>query len=48
MSECIIGVIALLYGLYLFLKDFKYMPFGVALMFISAFLLGIGLSGINV
>ena len=46
MSECIIGVTLYLYGLYLFLKDFKYMLFGVILMFVSAFLLGIGLKEI--
>ena len=43
VSEVLIGVIMLIYGFYLFLKDFKYMLFGVILMFASAFLLGIGL-----
>ena len=36
----------LIYGFYLFFKDVKHMPFGVILMFASAFLLGIGFNEI--
>ena len=40
----IIGIILIIFGLYLFLKDFKYMLQGFIIMMIAACILGISLS----
>lgn len=40
----IIGIILIIFGLYLFLKDFKYMLQGLIIMMIAARILGISLS----
>lgn len=40
----IIGIILIIFGVYLFLKDFKYMLQGVILMILGASILGISLS----
>jgi len=40
----IIGIVLIIFGLYLFLKDFAYMLQGVILMILGAGILGISLS----
>ena len=40
----IIGIILIIFGVYLFLNDFKYMLQGVILMILGASILGISLS----
>lgn len=40
----IIGIILIIFGLYLFLKDFKYTLQGLIIMMIAACILGISLS----
>ena len=40
----IIGIVLIIFGVYLFLKDFAYMLQGVILMILGAGILGISLS----
>lgn len=44
IAAFIIGIILIIFGIYLFLKDFKYMLQGVILMILGAGILGISLS----
>ena len=39
----IIGIVLIIFGVYLFLKDFKYMLEGVILMILGAGILGLSL-----
>lgn len=43
----IIGIVLIIFGVYLFLKDFMYMLQGVILMILGAGILGISLSHIK-
>ena len=40
----IIGIVLIIFGVYLFLKDFAYMLQGVILMMLGASILGVSLS----